>query len=50
MEKVKEVAKESVKNDSFDKKKEKIDEIKKTTNDAVDEINKLTKYIFDQAN
>ena len=51
IEKVKEVAKESINKDSNEEnKKEQIKKIKKITNDAIDEINKLTKFIVEQSN
>ena len=51
VEKVKEVAKESINKDSNeDNKREQIEKIKKITNDAIDEINKLTKFIVEQSN
>ena len=51
IEDVKEVAKENIMNNSNEKnKREQIEKIKKITNESVDEINRLTKYIVEQSN
>ncbi len=51
IENVKEVAKENIMNNSNEKnKREQVEKIKKITNEAVDEINRLTKYIVEQSN
>ena len=51
VEKVKEVAKEDIKKEPTDEnKKKEIAKIKKITNDAIDEINKLTKFVIEQSN
>ena len=48
---VKEIAKENIKKKPNEmNKKEQIEKIKKITNEAVDEINRLTKYIVEQSN